>query len=95
MALTQVRVSENGLLVGEAVTDKVGLYGVTPVVQLASALQAAVSDGTTNGACSSAADLTALKTETELMGDALRAAIVLINRLRTDLIALGAIKGSA
>lgn len=36
---------------------------------------AAVVDGTTNGACAAAADLAALKAETELMGDALRALI--------------------
>ncbi len=36
---------------------------------------AAVTDGTTNGAASGAADLAALKTETEAIGDALRALI--------------------
>ena len=36
---------------------------------------AAVTDDTTNGACSGAADLAALKTETEKMGDVLRALV--------------------
>jgi hypothetical protein len=38
------RPTENGYKIGEAVTDKVGFYGVTPVVQPASAAQAVCTD---------------------------------------------------
>lgn len=95
MSQTTARPTSDGYLVGEAVTDKIGLYGVTPVAQRASALQAAVTDGTTDGTAGAAADLAALKAEAELIGDTLRATVILVNRLRLDLIALGAIKGAA
>jgi hypothetical protein len=69
MANTDVRKTDNGYLIGEAVTDKIGHYGVTPVVQPASANQAVATDAAS--------------------------VIVLANALRTALIALGLIKGSA
>lgn len=42
--MTDVRKTDNGYLVGEAVTDKIGFYGTTPVVQPASAAQAVCTD---------------------------------------------------
>lgn len=41
---TDARKTTDGYKVGEAVTDKVGFYGVTPVVQQASANQAVATD---------------------------------------------------
>lgn len=44
---TQVRNTAAGYKIGTAVTQKVGFFGVTPVVQQASASQAAATDATT------------------------------------------------
>jgi peptidoglycan hydrolase CwlO-like protein len=92
---TQVRPTTSGLKIGEAATAKIGAFGVTPVVQPASANQAAVTATSTNGTAGAAADLTALKAEAEKIGDDVRAAIVLLNELRTALVNLGLIKGAA
>lgn len=85
----------DGVLIGESASEKVGFFAATPVDQPVGATQAAVTDTTTNGAASSAADLAALKTECEAIGDTLRATVILVNKLRTDLVELGLIKGAA
>lgn len=66
---TQVRNTSAGYKIGTAVTQKVGFYGVTPVVQPVGVTQAAATDAAS--------------------------VIVLANKLRTDLVALGLIKGAA
>lgn len=76
--------SPDGCLIGGASTDKIGFYGTTPADQPASANEAAVSTTIT----------TTLATNTVLETD-LSATIVLVNQLRTDLVELGLIKGSA
>ena len=64
--------NDDGTTLGQSVTDKVSLYGVTPVVQPAAAAQVV------------------------LASDANAATIVvLVNALRTALIATGNIKGAA
>lgn len=72
-----------GAMLGQSSTDKIGFYGTTPVVQPASASQAAVAATTTTTATT-----TALQTDL----DAVR---VLANQLRAELVELGIIKGSA
>lgn len=72
-----------GVSLGRASTDKVGFYGTTPATQPASASQAAVTATTTTTATT-----TALQTDL----DAVR---VLVNQLRSELVTLGLIKGSA
>lgn len=69
MSQTIARPTDDGLKIGEAVTDKVGFFGVTPVVQQAAAGQAAATDAAT--------------------------ALTLANAMRTALVNLGLIKGSA
>jgi len=96
MSLSTARPTDDGYKIGEAVTDKIGLYGVTPVVQPSGAAQAEVTATSTNGtAAAASASLANLAAEAEKIGDDARAAIVLLNKLRTDLIALGIIKGAA
>lgn len=62
----------DGLEIGQSVTDKIGFYGVTTVVQPSSTTQAAVTTGAT----------------TTQVG-------ALANELRSALVSLGLIKGSA
>ena len=73
-----------GTNIGTATTQKIGFYGVTPVVQRASANQAAAPAGGT-GATEGAYDTAAHR-------DAL---IALVNEMRTVLVNLGLMKGSA
>jgi hypothetical protein len=71
-----------GTKVGTSVSQKLGFYNATPVVQPAAAAQAAVS-GT--------ADSTYSTNEQNLINDL----VTLVNRLRSDLVTLGLIKGAA
>ena len=73
----------DGCYVGQDSSDKIGFYGTTAVTQPASASQAAAAATTTTTATTTAL-------ETDL--DALR---VLVNQLRSELVTLGLIKGSA
>ena len=89
------QVCPDGVLIG-VTGEKVGLFGATPVIQPVGATQAAVTATSTNGvAAAASADLAALAAETEKIGDDVRACIVLQNKMRADLIALGLMKGSA
>ena len=73
----------DGMLIGQSATaDKVGFYGTTPVVQPTSASQAAVT-----GTVTATATTTALAADVVLL-------TTLANQLRTELVALGIIKGS-
>jgi hypothetical protein len=72
-----------GSKIGTAVTQKLGFFNATPVVQPASAAQAAV---VTTGASTSAYGYT------EAQANAI---VTLVNRLRADLVTLGLIKGAA
>jgi hypothetical protein len=74
----------DGVVFGNAVTDQIGFYGTTPVVQRASADQAAAPAGGT-GATGGAYDTAGHR-------DAL---ITLVNEIRLTLIALGLFKGAA
>lgn len=78
------RGSDDGVCVGQSITDKIGFYGLaTPIVQPSGTSQAAYTKTTTTTTTTTAltVDITALA--------------VLVNKMRTDLIALGLIKGSA
>jgi hypothetical protein len=84
MAVTDdLSVGGNATL-GDAVSDSIGFYGVGPVSQRRSNSQASV-------AALTSAQLTVLTT----VAGKVNSALVLLNRLRADLIAVGAIKGSA
>jgi hypothetical protein len=75
--------NDEGSSLGGAVTDKVSLYGVTPVVQPAAAGQAAVTNTTTTTSTT-----TALTTDL----DNLR---TLVLAMRTAMISVGVMKGAA
>lgn len=79
----------DGISVGKSITEKVSFYGVTPVVQPASSSQAAVT-GTALGTI----DFTSA-TEAATVVAQTNAITVLINQLRSDLVSIGAITGSA
>lgn len=74
----------DGTIVGRTSSEKVGFYGTTPAVQPSGSGQAAVTSTIT----------TTLATNTVLETD-LTATITLVNQLRSDLVTLGLIKGSA
>jgi len=76
----------DGAALGEATTDKISLYGVTPITQRTSASQAAVA---TTGAVSTTSNIWGFSTSTQA-----NAIVTLVNELRAALVALGAIKGS-
>lgn len=95
--------------VGDAVTDTVGFYGVTKVAQAASASQAAVTRTATAAlattvlsaaatgmwAFSSSTVAQTWRTRINQCVVDIGALTVLVNKLRTDLVAIGIIKGSA
>ena len=74
----------DGFTIGGSITDKVSVYGVTPIVQRASAAQAAVA---TTAATSSSPFGFA-----EAQANAI---VTLVNELRAALVAFGIIKGAA
>lgn len=77
----------DGCLIGDAATDKVGFYGVTPIVQRASGAQAAMT--------------TALSSVTATGGYAFALStgfstfLALVEEMRAALVAYGLLKGSA
>tara|TARA_Y100000593_G_C4260352_1_gene311854 strand:+ start:236 stop:673 length:438 start_codon:yes stop_codon:yes gene_type:complete len=80
---------------GNATSDTIGFYGVTPTAQLSSGDQAATNvAGITNFPGDGAASISDA-TDLEAACDAIRALETLVNRLRADLVSLGLIKGSA
>jgi hypothetical protein len=74
-----------GTKIGTAVAQKIGFWNATPVIQQASAAQAAVA--TTGATNSSPYGFT-----TAAQADAI---VTLVNRLRLDLVTTGIIKGAA
>lgn len=84
----------DGIQIATATTEKVSFHGSTPVAQRSGSDQAAVTATSTDGTAAAAADLAELKTESEKIGDDVRATIVLVNELRAALVQKGLIKGS-
>lgn len=76
-----------GAQVACSATEKVGFFGATPVIQPTNSAQAAVAQS--NITANSATSNISSSVNTQL-----KHTIALVNRLRTDLIALGLIKGS-
>lgn len=72
----------DGAMIGSASTEKVGFFGTTPCDQPASSNQAAVTALTTTHTTTTIAAVVANLT-------------TLVNQMRTDLVELGLIKGSA
>ena len=86
--------NDDGIGIGQSATEKVGFYGKTPVVQPAATAQSAVATTaittlvTTPTATDIAVAVNSLITRVS-------AAVTLVNQLRSDLVTLGPIKGSA
>ena len=80
---------------------KIGLYGVTPVTQLAGANQAAVTLGNIDGEIGgltitdppTQAEVQALRDKCEELADDVRALATLVHALRGALVAVGVVKG--
>lgn len=97
----------DGYSVGLAVTDKVGFYGTTPAIQPAATAQSAVATtAITTVVTTAATSTTPYGFSTSTQPDAIVAAVnslisrvsanvTLLNELRSDLVTLGIIKGSA
>jgi hypothetical protein len=96
MAVRQLTSAEaDGTSLGQAITEKISFYGVTPVTQPTAAAQAAITDssgGTANSSTGVAA-LTATYNST-IIANALATVIAQTNAFRTALVNLGLIKGS-
>lgn len=76
-----------GSKIGTAVGQKIGFWNATPVIQQASAAQAAVTPST---------DFTGADTvDKAVVLAAVQAVETLVNRLRADLVTVGIIKGEA
>lgn len=76
----------DGTILGQTTAAKIAFYGKTPVVQPTSASQAAIA---TTAAVSISATQWGYSTSTQ--ADAI---VTLANRIRTDLVTLGLLKGS-
>lgn len=76
-----------GASLGGATTDKISLYGVTPVAQRSGSSQTAVD---TTLAVSTTSNIWGFSTSTQA-----NALVTLANELRAALVAIGCIKGSA
>lgn len=92
-----------GTKFGTAATQKLAFFNATPVVQPSGATQALITVTNVNGAIAALtvsaaydqAEVTALRDATEALADDVRAIGDLVLALRTALVNLGAIKGSA
>lgn len=83
-----------GTKIGTATGQKLGFWNATPVIQPASANQAALTDSTTGTADGTVDDVGAAFSQATLnnnFADIIR----LVNQLRADLVTIGAIKGAA
>lgn len=95
----------DGTVLGQAATSLIGLWGATPIVQPSGASQSAVSTATIT-AVSTATPITSgygysttalaqgMQTAVNDLVTRNAAVVVLINKLRTDLIAAGLIAGA-
>lgn len=82
--ITKTPKTDDGYMVGQSATDKVGFYGATPVAQASGVAQAAV--GTAAATKTSPAGYA-----TTTQADAL---VALVNEMRSVLVDLGLMKGT-
>ena len=75
----------DGVVLGRSATDKVSLYGVTPIAQRAGAVQAAVTT-------TAATTTTPFGYSTSTQANEV---VTLLNELRAAMVAIGVIKGAA
>lgn len=88
--------STDGYAVGQSASDYVGFYGATPVVQPSGAAQAAVTD-TSGGTANSATGITTITGtyNSVILANAIATLAAQTNAMRSALVTLGIIKGSA
>lgn len=97
--------TDTGQIMGQSASEKIAFYGFTPIVQPTSASQSAVtaitdSSGGTGSYTTGIQALSATFNSTLIANGISTVALqgnankVLINQLRSDLVALGLIKGS-
>ena len=84
----------NGTKIGTSASQRLGLWGATPVVQPSSANQAALTDSTTGTASGTVTDVGSSFSQATLNNN-LASILRLLNQLRNDLTTIGAIKGSS
>ena len=85
---TQINDEAKGLTIGGTTSEKIGFWNTTPVDQPASANQAAAVQTTFAGN-------TATTNATATFNSDIANVTTLVNQLRTDLVEIGIIKGSA
>lgn len=92
----QTALSPDGYQVGQSATDLVGFYGVTPVVQPTSASQAALTITSGYGTASATSGLQPLTSSynSAIIANGIASIVVLVNKIRADLVTLGILKGS-
>ena len=92
----QTPLSPDGYIVGQSATDKVGFYGYTAVVQPSGSAQAAITDGS-GGTANSATGVAALTAtyNSTLLINAFATIVAQTNAIRSALVAIGIMKGSA
>lgn len=88
--------NDDGTLLGQAATSKIGFYAATPIAQPSGSAQAAVTDGSTGTAAATngIAALTGTYNST-ILANAIATLAAQGNALRNALVSLGLIKGSA
>lgn len=85
----------DGNNLGQSATDKVGFYGVTPVVQPTAAAQAAVTDSSGGTAAAATGILTITATyNSTIIANAIATIAAQTNAIRTALVNTGIMKGS-
>lgn len=84
----------DGTVLGQSATDKVGVYGVPPVVQRSGAVQAALIDNSGGTATDTLAAISAGYVQAEVR-NSIATLAAKINELRAALVAYGTIKGGA
>ena len=88
----------DGVILGKTTSSKVGFFGTTPADQPASSVQAAApTTAITTAAITTTTNSYGYATTTQLNNHTARTAAntTLLNQIRTDLVELGLIKGSA
>ena len=83
-----------GTKIGTSTSQKIGFFNATPIVQPASANQAALTDSTTGTPSTTLVDAGAAYSQANINNNFASVAR-LLNQLRSDLVSLGLIKGAA
>lgn len=90
----QTKNTAAGFKVGKAVTDKIGFYNATPVAQRAAAAQVALTDNSGGTASDTLAAISGTYSQAEVR-NSIASLAAKINEIRTVLVNLGFMKGSA